>query len=132
MRTVATVLSGLAFLAALAWTIYLLTAPLYHTASTVHTANGEQTVQGTATLVEANGSRVIVQLILVTLVAGLPLLVALIRSPAQRLVTWICALLLLAYSIAGSFTIGLAFLPSALLLLLAGIATLFVRRRSPG
>jgi hypothetical protein len=124
MRTLATILSGLAFLACTAATIFLLNAPLYRTV----TESAEQSIQGTATLVEANGTWVINQLLLVTLVSGVPLFVALRRSPLQRLVTWVSALLLMAYSIAGSFTIGLAFMPSAILLLIAAIATLFIRK----
>jgi hypothetical protein len=127
IRTLATILSGLAFLAAIAATIYLLNAPLYQHVKTVHTESGEQTIQGTATLVEVNGTWVINQLLLVTLVSGVPLFVALRRSTLHRLVTWVSALLLMAYSIAGSFTIGLAFMPSAILLLMAAIATLFIR-----
>ena len=128
MRTLATILSGLAFLASIAATIYLLNAPLYQTIETVHTESGEETIQGTATLVEANGTWVVNQLVGVTLASGVPLFVALRRFALQRLVTWVSALLLLAYSIAGSFTIGLAFMPSAILLLIAAMATLFIRK----
>jgi hypothetical protein len=131
MRALATILSGLAFLAVVAATVYLLTAPLYQHVTTAITENGEETVQSTATLVEVNGTWVVFALIGVTLVSGLPLLAALRRSASQRLVTWACTLLLLAYSIAGSFTIGLFFMPGAVLLLLAAIATLFIRAASP-
>jgi hypothetical protein len=124
MRTLATILSGLAFLTAIAATIYLLNAPLYQHV----TESGGETIQGIATLVEVNGAWVINQLVLVTLVSGVPLFIALRRSAYQRLVTWVCALLLMAYSIAGSFTIGLAFMPSAILLFIAAIATLFIRK----
>lgn len=128
MRTLATILSGLAFLASITATIYLLNAPLYQQVETVLTASGEETIQTTATLVEVNGTWVVYQLCAVTLVSGIPLFVALRRSASQRLVTWVSALLLMAYSIAGSFTIGLAFMPSAILLLIAAIATLFIRK----
>ena len=128
MRTLATILSGLAFLTSIAATIYLLNAPLYQYVKVVHTESGEETIQGTATLVEENGNWVVNQLVGVTLVSGVPLFVALRRSALQRLVTWVSALLLMAYSIAGSFTIGLAFMPSAILLLIAAMATLFIRK----
>lgn len=128
MRTLATILSGLAFLASIAATIYLLNAPLYQHVTTVLTESGEETIQGTATLVEVNGTWVVIQLLGVTLVSGVPLFVALRRSALQRQVTWVSALLLMAYSIAGSFTIGLAFMPSAILLLITAIATLFIRK----
>jgi hypothetical protein len=123
MRTLATILSGLALLASIAATILLLIAPLYQHV----TESSEETIQGTATLVEVNGTWVVNQLIGVTLASGVPLFVALRRSALQRLVTWVSALLVVAYSIAGSFTIGLAFMPSAILLLMAAIATLFIR-----
>ena len=125
MRTLALILCGLAFLLSMAATIYLLNAPLYQT---VHIENGGQPIQGTATLVEANGTWVVNQLVGVTLVSGVPLVLALRRSALQRLVTWVSALLLMGYSIAGSMTIGLAFMPSAILLLIAAIAALFIRK----
>jgi hypothetical protein len=126
MRSLAMILSGLAFFISVVATIYLLNAPLYQYVS-VTTGDG-QTIRGTETLVEANGTWVINQLVVVTLVSGVPLFVGLRRSALQRIVTWVCALLLLAYSIAGSFSIGLAFMPSAILLLIAAIATLFIRK----
>jgi hypothetical protein len=128
MRTLAMILSGLAFLVSVAATIYLLNAPLYQHVETVLTESGEKTIQDTATLVEVNGSWVVYQLCAVTLVSGVPFFVALRRSALQRIVTWVSALLLMAYSIAGSFSIGLAFMPSAILLLIAAIATLFIRK----
>jgi hypothetical protein len=128
MRTLATILSGLAFLASIAATIYLLNAPLYQYVRVIDTARDGETIRGTATLVEVNGTRVVIQLVVVTLVSGVPLFVALRQSALQRQVTWVSALLLMAYSIAGSFTIGLAFMPSAILLLIAAIATPFIRK----
>ena len=127
MKVLVIILCGLAFLASIAMTIYLLNAPLYQHVETVLTENGEETIQSTATLVEVNGTRAVFQLLVVTLASGMPLFVALRRSTLQRLLTWVSALLLMAYSIAGSFTIGLAFMPSAILLLIAAIATLFIR-----
>jgi len=126
MRTLATLLSGLAFLVSVAATIYLLNAPLYQYVSV--TASDGETIRGTATLVEVNGTWVVYQLCAVTLVSGIPLFVALRWSALQRIVTWLSALLLTGYSILGSFSIGLAFMPSAILLLIAAIATLFIRK----
>ena len=121
-------LSGLAFLTSIAASIYLLYAPFYQYVSVINTAGDEETIHGTATLVEVNGTWVAVLLVVVTLVSGVPLLLALRRSALQPMVTWLSALLLMAYSIAGSFTIGLVFAPSAILLLIAAIATLFLRK----
>ena len=128
MRTLSTILCGLAFLAAIGATIYLLNVPLYQYEKTVLTESGEQTIQGTVTLVEVNGTWVIYQLLAVTLISGVPLFAALRQPAHQSLVTWVCALLVLAYSIAGSFTIGLAYMPSAILLLITAAATLFIRK----
>lgn len=128
IRTLTTILSSLALLASIVATIYLLNTPFYQTIKTVHTERGEQTIQGTATLVEANGTWVINQLVAVTLISGVPLFVAFRRSASQRVVTWVSTLLLIAYSIAGSMTVGLFFMPGAILLLLAAIVTLFMRK----
>lgn len=122
MRLLAMILSGLAFLASIAATNHLLNAPLYQI------GGSEELIQDTMTLVEMNGTWVINQLVAATLVSGVPFFVALRRSAAQRMVTWVCTLLLMAYSIAGSFTIGLAFMPSAVLLLLAAIVALFIHK----
>ena len=128
MRTLALILSGLALLIAIALTIRLLNIPLYRGFESHCTESGCEMVESTQTLVEANGTWVINQLILVNLVTGLPLFVALRRSTSQSLVTWVSALLLSAYSIAGSMTIGAAYMPSAILLLMTAIITLFIRK----
>ena len=119
------VLSGLAIVIAIAATIFLLKAPLYTGVETSCTESGCETIETTQTLVEANGSWVIYQLITVVLVSSLPLLTAFARPAIQRSITWISALLLLVYSIVGALSIGLAFMPSAILLLIAGILTPF-------
>jgi hypothetical protein len=128
LRTLATIVSGLALLASIAATIYLLNAPLYQVVETHCTESGCETIQGTRTLVEANGSRVIILLTLITLASGVPFVVSLTLPRLQRLVTWVFALLILAFSIIGSFTIGLAYMPSAILLLIAAVLTLFIRK----
>jgi len=120
-RTFATILSGLAFFASIVATVFLLNAPLYSGMETSCTESGCETIQVTKTLVEANGRWVIYQLAVVDFISGVPLLVALRRSASQRLATWVSALLLLAYSIAGGLSIGLAFMPAAILLLIAAI-----------
>ena len=126
MRTLTIILGGMAFLASMAVTSYLLYAPLYKGIESHCTEGDCGTIQITRTLVEVNGTWVIYQLVAVTLVSGVPLFVALWRFAAQRAVTWVVTLLLITYSIAGSFTIGLLFMPSAILLLLAAVVTLFI------
>lgn len=128
MKTLAMILSGLALVASAAATIYLFFAPFYQGIITVQTESGVQTIQVTKTVVQVNGSRAIILLVGATLISSVPFLVAFARPSLQRLVTGVCALLLLAFSIAGSLTIGLAFMPSAILLLVAGIVSLFIRK----
>ena len=127
LRTLAAIISGLALLASLAATSYLLNAPLYQGIETHCTESGCETIQTTKTLVEANGSWVIILLVLITLVSGAPVVVSLALPRLRRLVTWVSALLLLAFTILGSLTIGLAYLPSTLLLFIAAVLTLFIR-----
>ena len=131
MRRLSTILSGLALLASAAATLYLLSAPFYQGIETVQTESGSDTIQVTKTLAEVNGPRVVYLLVGVTLASSAPLFVALRRPVLQRLVTWVSALLLMAFSILGSFTIGLFFMPSAILLLTAAIVTLFIRKNAP-
>jgi hypothetical protein len=129
MKTIATILSGLALLISIAAAIFLLNAPSYRGIETSCTESGCETIQVTQTLVEANGTWVVYLLSMVTLVSGAPLFAVVFRRlTLQRWVTWVSALLLLAFSIAGSLTIGLAFMPSALLLLIVGILTLFIHK----
>jgi hypothetical protein len=128
VRKLVTFLCGVAFLASAAMALFLPFAPLYQYEEITLTESGRETVQGTATLLEVNGSRVLIQLVAVSMISGLPLLAALRRSARQRILTWLAALLLLAYSIAGGLTIGLAFMPSAILLLVAAMVTLFIRK----
>jgi hypothetical protein len=145
MRRLATALSAMACIGAVAASAYLLTMPAYEglvtsTSSAVRGDSGSVAIGGdvvrfTRTLAEENGLRIWVILLVVTLIATLPLAVALIRPTAQRTTTWIAALLLSAFSVLAGFSIGLFFMPSALILLAAAVATLFVRdlpAREPG
>jgi hypothetical protein len=128
MRKIATILCGLALFASVAATIYLLITPQYQFEETVVTESGYDTIQGMKTLVEVNGTWVAYLLVGVTLASSVPLFVALTRTSSQRLVTWVFALLLMAFSIVGGLSIGLLFMPSAILLLTAAIVTLFIRK----
>jgi hypothetical protein len=128
LRKLALILSALALLLSAAATIYLLSAPLYRGFTTQHTESGSVTIETTKTLVEANGWWVAYLLAGMTLASGIPLLAALALPSSQRLVTWVFGLILMAFSILGSLTVGLAYMPSAILLLTAAIVTLFIRR----
>lgn len=79
---------------------------------------------------EGNGTLVVYQLVAVTLASGVPLFAAFALPNSQRLVTWVFAMLLVAYSLAASLTIGGVFMPSAILLLTAAIVTLFIRKEA--
>ena len=129
MRRLATALGGLAFLWAGAATFYLLTAAGYEDVSTsVALAEGTVDAQGvTTSLVSANGPWVVGLLGGVSLLAALPLGVALAYPQGQRATTWSVALLLLGFSIVSGFSVGLFYLPSAVLLLASAIVTVFVR-----
>ena len=128
MRILAVIFTGLALLLSIAATIYLSNAPLYMGFKTHCTDSGCETIEATKTLTEANGPGAVIQLITVTLFSGVPLLYTLRKSTSQLLVTWVTTLLLFVYSIAGSMTVGLFFMPSAFLLLIAAIISLFIRR----
>lgn len=87
-RTFAITLSTLAFLASIVATVNLLKAPLYRGFETHCTESGCETIETTRTLVEANGTWVIYQLIAVILVSGAPFFVVVFRRlTLQRWVT---------------------------------------------
>jgi len=127
-RALAAIFSGLALLISIVMTVSISNAPLYGGRETPCTDSECETIETTKTLAEANGPGAVIQLVVVTLFSGIPFFVALKRSASQPFVTWVSALLLFAYSIAGALTIGLYFMPSAILLLLAGIVALFIRK----
>ena len=129
MRRGATALSAAAFLLASAATIYLLTAANYEDVSTgaVLMGGGTEPVRVTRSFVATNGSWVIGLLLCVTVLAGVPLGIALASPKNQQAATWSTALLLLGFSIISGFSVGLLFLPSAALLLGAAIVTVFIK-----
>ncbi len=129
MRRLATALSAVAFLGACAATIYLLTAANYEGVSTGAVLSGGSTepIRVTRSFVSVNGFGVIGLLLGVTLVAGVPLGIALASPRNQQAATWSTALLLLGFSIISGFSVGLLFLPSAAVLLGAAIVTVFIR-----
>lgn len=129
MRRLATTLSGLAFGWACVATARALVVPAYHSLETSSgTGLGAAApVPSTQTLAEVNGPWVVGLLCAVTLASGFPLLAA-IRAPwTQRGATWISALLILAFSLVAGFSVGLAYLPSAVILLVSAVATAFMK-----
>lgn len=98
--------------AVIAW-IVTVTVPLYATSSDTVTSDGATTsTEGTATLIEVNGwGGAIPGLILVLLSVGVW------RAP-YVMARWICLGLFLAFTALTMFSIGMFFLPAALLLIL--------------
>ncbi|MDO5504585.1 MAG: hypothetical protein Q4G67_15585 [Actinomycetia bacterium] len=103
-------------LAAIAW-IATLTLPMYSTATDSADPNGAggTTTEGMATLIEVNGWWAVLPGLLLVALA-----VAVWRAP-QMMVRWICLALFLLLTALSMASIGLFFLPAALLLIL-GVA----------
>jgi hypothetical protein len=112
--------------AGLTWSVLMSIAlvflPLY-SGSTVNSA-GLQALDSTETLIEVNGYQVLYLLlipILLTLGAALPI----IRNPdlwgVRWAVVWIGASMLLVFVVLASFTIGIFYLPAALLIIAAAV-----------
>jgi len=77
--------------------------------------------QATVSLASANGVWVVILLSVVTVLFVLPFGVALTHPTGQRFVGWTIGLLVLAFSIISGFSVGLTYLPAALLVI-AGAA----------
>lgn len=122
-RRVATALGALAFVWACAATVYLLNAAGYEGYSTtsVLTGGGAEPRRVTASLVAANGPWVVGLLGSVSLLAGVPLGVALTHPAGQRATTWTVALVLVAFSLVSAFSVGLFYMPSAILLVVSAL-----------
>lgn len=120
MRRLAMGISVLAVAAAVAAALYLTLADFYTSQSCSMTAGSDRvvcTVSDGSTLLEENGRRVL-WLLAVPIVATAGV-AAVIASGLPAWPGWIVALLLLSASIMTALTIGLFFLPAALLSLLA-------------
>ena len=116
------VLSGLAFLWACAATWYLLLAASpagIATSAVLPSSEGEPNGMPPS-LATAEGVWVAGLLIGVTLVAGMPLGVGLAHPSTQRTTAWTTSLVLLGFCLLSSFPIALLYLPSTLLLAIAG------------
>lgn len=133
MRQLATTLALLAFLWAGAATVYLLTATGYQGLATGASvsASGVAAHRVTATLLSVKGLWTVLVLSGVTFLAGIPGGVALTHARGQRAATWSVAAILLFFSIISGYSVGLFYLPCALLLVASAVVTLFVRAREP-
>lgn len=125
-------LGTVAVVLAVAASLFLALWPTYR-GETVSAGSGgqEQVVRTTATLIEINGYRVISLLVLpiVLTVAGL-LSIRMMdyRSLWGKIAIWAPTIILWVFVAAGSFSIGLLYLPAAVVLLVSAI--LFSRRQS--
>lgn len=98
-----------AFLLAIAASVLLSIVPLYHSKMTATDAGGRtRMVERSARFVEVNGPRGILWLVLAPLVCCIPLMVRRARIPV--------AIVMLLGAFASAGTIGLFYLPSAILL----------------
>lgn len=129
MRRLAGTMDALAFLWSGAASIYLLTAAANEGigTGTALTESGVEPQRVTASLASANGPWVVAVLVGVTLLAGVPMGVALTHPEGQKVTTWCVAVLLLGFSVLSGFSVGLFYLPGAALLVLAALATTSAR-----
>ena len=131
----AVLLFGLAFTWAAGGSVRLLTSTPYLGVASAAGGHPDPTVgQIDVSLASANGVWVVGLLCLVTVLFALPFGVALTYPTGQRLVGWTIGCLVLAFSIIGGFSVGLTYLPAALLVV-AGAALSPVRgspRPHPG
>jgi len=110
---------GVAVLLGVVATLWLLLVPSYAGMSEVSTVGGlsSSSARGVATLVEANGPWA-----LIPLLVPITLLVAPVvgrRAAARRAITRASAVLLTAFVVVASFSIGLLFFPAAVALWVA-------------
>ena len=125
MRRSAATLNALAAVWAAAATLYLLSAAGYRVVSTSSAVAGEDAGVGhlAVSLVSASGPWIVALLFVVTLTAALPFGVALAYPAGQRVTTWTCALSLLGFSLVAGFSVGLPYLPPALVLVASALVT---------
>jgi len=129
MRRLATTLGALAFLWTAAATVYLLTETRYDGIGTGATMfeSGVEAHRVTVPLLSANGLWIVFVLGAVTLLSGLPVGVALAYPSSQRTATWSVAVLLLGFAVVTLSSVGLFYVPSALLMVGSAAVTAFVR-----
>lgn len=123
----------------LAWgvVIWLAFGPVYQGASVAPVGPGEtpnEPTTSSASLIEVNGWQVLPILLVPSALTGLALLTVLLPHTGQtrrKVLLWVLAVLLLVFCVLVSFSIGIVYVPSALLLLLTAIGVSISRRREP-
>ena len=121
----------------LAWgvVIWLAFGSVYQGMSVAPVGPGEtpnEPTRTSASLIEVNGWQVLPILLVPAALTGLALLTVLFTHTGQarrKTLLWLLTALLLVFYILGSFTIGIFYLPSALVLLLTAIGASTSRRR---
>ncbi len=114
--------------------IWLAFGPIYQGTSVVPVGPGEtpnEPTRTSASLIEVNGWQVLPILLAPDALTGLALLTVLFTHTGQarrKTLLWLLTALLLVFYILGSFTIGIFYLPSALVLLLTAIGVSTSRR----
>ena len=107
--------------------LFLVIGPVYQGTSVTAVASGEipnEPTKTTATLIQVNGWGVLPILLVPVVLTGLALLTVLKTDAGQtrrKMRVWVLAVVLLVFCLLGSFSIGIFYLPSALLLVLSGI-----------
>jgi len=118
----AVLLFGLGFAWAAVGSVHLLISTPYLGIGTVPSDYSDPPLgQLTVSLASANGVWTVGLLSLVTIASGLPFGVALTHSNGQRSVGWTIGVLVLAFSMIGGFSVGLTYLPAALLVLAGAV-----------
>lgn len=125
MRRIATTLSGLGFLWAGAATLYLLRGAGYATVTTVSALGVTDAAVGQVrvSLLSAEGVWIVALLSGVTLLAGLPVGVALTHPSGHRATALVVGGLLLGFSFLSGFSMGLPYLPAAAVVFAAGVVS---------
>ena len=138
-------LRDLAFTAALcshvlAWAVFVLLVfvPIYQGESVTAIPAGatpRPPEQFTATFIEVNGWGVLPIVLAPVAISGVGLLGVMLAGPGlvwRRAPLGVSALLLLGFCIAGSYSIGVFYLPAALAMAVSGAVSLGQRRESTG
>jgi len=122
----------LSLLAALAASGVLTFAPVYRSISCTADSNGAESarcISGSSTLVEENGTQVLVFLAIPVAIALLGLVSSVRPVRIPRFLEWTNVIVLLALVLLTGFSIGLLYLPAAILLLIAVLRNDRVNRR---
>ena len=119
----------------LAWVVGLgfVLGPVYQGVSVTPGSTVSETTRVTATLIEVNGIRVLLLLMTPVALTALALLTTLwteVGRARRKVFLWVSAFLFLGFCAVGIFSIGLFYLPVALVLMASAIMESLRRARS--